>query len=61
MMAANTAQLQHTLNLSLLNSAMNTQATQAISMLDQMTMGEPTQHVTQAPHPTLGTTIDLRG
>lgn len=59
LMASNTQQLQHTLNLSLLKSTMNTQAVQAISMLEKMT--QPVDKVTSAPHPTLGNNIDLRG
>ncbi|QOY33804.1 putative motility protein [Anaerobacillus isosaccharinicus] len=59
MMATNTQQLQHTLNLSLLKSSMNTQAVQAISMLEDIT--QPIHQMALGPHPTLGNSIDLRG
>ena len=60
LMAANHSQLQHTLNLSLLNSSMNTQAAQAISMLDDMAKAQPNSEVTSTPHPTLGNNIDIQ-
>lgn len=60
MMAANHSQLQHTLNLSLINSSMNTQAAQAITMLDDMAKTQPNSEVTSAPHPMLGNNIDIK-
>ncbi|OIJ09280.1 hypothetical protein BKP35_17125 [Anaerobacillus arseniciselenatis] len=59
-MAANHSQLQHTLNLSLINSSMNTQAAQAITMLDDMAKTQPNSEVTSAPHPMLGNNIDIK-
>lgn len=60
MMAANLGQLQYTLNISLLNSSLNTQAAQAISMLDDMAKAQPNSKVTSVPHPTLGNNINIK-
>ena len=58
MMSRQTAELQHTLNLSLLQSQMASQMAGATAMMEKMTV--PAQ-VSDAPHPFKGGSIDLKG
>lgn len=55
MMGKQAAQLQQTLSLNLLKSQMATQAAHATVMLEDMENSQPAQ----APHPTLGNSVDL--
>lgn len=61
MTAANVGQLQQTLQVNLLKSALASQAALAVTMLDKMNTAAEETSFTSAPHPTLGQTIDLRG
>ncbi|MFB1080339.1 putative motility protein [Jeotgalibacillus sp. JSM ZJ347] len=56
-MTKQTAQMQQTASLSILNTAMTTQAAGAVAMLETMN----NQGGTPAPHPHKGHTIDLKG
>lgn len=56
-MAKQTAQIQQTASLSIMNSAMTQQAAGAVAMLEAMN----NQGGTPAPHPHKGQMIDLKG
>ncbi|RIW35634.1 hypothetical protein D3H55_07045 [Bacillus salacetis] len=58
MMGRQTAELQHTLNLSLLQSQMASQMAGATAMMENMTDASGQK---EAPHPFKGGTIDLKG
>lgn len=58
-MSSNVQDLKRTLNMNLLKSSMATQAAQAIVILEDFSMAQ--QEVKQAPHPTLGKHIDIKG
>ncbi|WP_096436237.1 polyribonucleotide nucleotidyltransferase [Alteribacter populi] len=65
MMEAQTQQTQHTLNISLINSSLNTQAAQATDMLDILKDGTPQKTTAETssasePHPTLGKLTDTQ-
>lgn len=59
MMGAQAQQMHHTLNTSLLKSALSTQAAQSIHMLEEMTESAESAS-SQVPHPSLGKNIDLK-
>jgi hypothetical protein len=60
-MGAQLVQLQHTLSLSLLDMAQATQAAGATVMLEEFAKTQASvQQAISAPHPTLGTVIDIR-
>ncbi|WP_409251741.1 polyribonucleotide nucleotidyltransferase [Bacillus sp. SCS-153A] len=58
MMSKQTAELQHTLNLSLLQSQMASQMAGATAMMENMTEAAGSK---DAPHPFKGGSIDLKG
>jgi hypothetical protein len=58
MMSRQTAELQHTLNLSLLQSQMASQVAGATAMMENMTDAAASK---EAPHPFKGGSIDLKG
>ncbi|MDF0728375.1 polyribonucleotide nucleotidyltransferase [Cytobacillus sp. S13-E01] len=58
-MANNVAEIQRTLSSNLLKSQMATQAAQATVMLDDLTKAQASTQ--QAPHPTHGNRLDLKG
>ncbi|TYR72856.1 polyribonucleotide nucleotidyltransferase [Rossellomorea vietnamensis] len=58
MMSRQTAELQHTLNLGLLQSQMASQMAGATAMMENMT---ETAHMKEAPHPFKGGSVDLKG
>ncbi|MFE8703316.1 polyribonucleotide nucleotidyltransferase [Cytobacillus sp. FJAT-54145] len=58
MMARQVGELQHTLNLNLLSSQMATQTAAVTTMIEDMTQ---TQKAVQAPHPYLGSRLDVKG
>ncbi|CAM3854532.1 putative motility protein [Alkalicoccus chagannorensis] len=59
MMQAQTAQLQQTVSMSLLKSSLSTDAAQSINMLEKMNEGSASTSA-EAPHPTSGSSIDIR-
>jgi hypothetical protein len=58
MMSRQTAELQHTLNLSLLQSQMASQVAGAAAMMENMTEAASAK---EAPHPYKGGSIDFKG
>lgn len=60
MMGARTQQLQHTLNLSLIQSSLSSQAAASIAMLDQMKSSNASERgPTDARHPYAGKHVDI--
>lgn len=57
LMSANLAQLMQTVNISLLKSALSTQAAQATVILNDFTQ---TQQAIALSHPTLGRHLDIK-
>jgi hypothetical protein len=57
LMGKQVAELQHTLNLTLLKSQMSTQTAAVTTMIEDMTS---IQKATPAPHPNLGKTVDIK-
>ncbi|RNA70670.1 putative motility protein [Alteribacter keqinensis] len=63
MMATQTLKLQQTLNISLMKSALNSDAAMAVSMLDRLrdgTQQNDTATTNPSPHPALGKKVDIR-